>query len=77
MVDVVRQLIDHGADVAAQDETKSTPLHLAAFSASVEIVQMLIERGANVVAQDGSNVTPLHCASSTVSSKAKLLSYQS
>ena len=74
MVDVVRQLTDHGADVTAQDETKLTPLHLAAFSASVEVVQILIEHGANVASRDGCNVTPLHYASSTVSSVAALLS---
>ena len=74
-VDVVRQLIDHGADVAVRDETNLTPLHLAAFSGSVEVVQILIEHGANVAARDGRNVTPLHYASSTVSSVAALLSY--
>lgn len=71
--DVVRQLIDHGADVAARDETRLTPLHLAAFSGSVEIVRLLIEHGADVTAQDGCNVTPLHSASSTVSSKTASL----
>ena len=74
MVDVVKQLIDHGAEVDAQDVTKLTPLHLAAFSGSVEIMQILIEHGANVAVQDGRNVTPLHYASSTVGSKAVLLS---
>ena len=64
----MRQLIDHGADVAARDGTGLTPLHLAAFSGSVEVVQLLIEHGADVTAQDGCNVTPLHSASSTVSS---------
>jgi ankyrin repeat protein len=29
--DTVRLLIDHGADVDAQDETHSTPLHLASL----------------------------------------------
>ena len=72
-VDVVRQLIDHGADVAARDETGLTPLHLAAFSGSFEIVWLLIEHGADVTAQDGCRVTPLHFASSTVSPKTTSL----
>ena len=66
-VDVVRQLIDHGADVAARDETGLTSLHLAAFSGSFDIVRLLIDHGADVTAQDGCSVTPLHYASSTVS----------
>ena len=68
-VDVVRQLIDHGAAVVAQDETGLTPLHLAAFSGRFEIVRLLIERGADVSALDGCNTAPLHSASSTVSPK--------
>ena len=70
---IVRQLIDHGADVAARDETRLTPLHLAVFSGSFEIVRLLIERGADVTAQDGCNATPLHFASSTVSPKTASL----
>ena len=68
-VDIVRQLIGHGADVVARDETRLTPLHLAAFSGSFEIVRLLIEHGADVTAQDGRSLTPLHFASSTVSPK--------
>ena len=72
-VAIVRQLIDHGADVAARDETGLMPLHLAAFSGSVEIVRLLIEHGADVTAQDLCNATPLHSASSTVSPKTASL----
>ena len=72
-VDIVRQLIDHGADVAARDETRLTPLHLAAFSGSVETVRLLIEHGADVTARDVCNATPLHSASSTVSPKTASL----
>jgi ankyrin repeat protein len=64
----VRLLIDHGADIAAQDEAHSTPLHLAALCGGTETVQLLIEHGASVTAQDRSKKTPLHLASSKVSS---------
>ena len=68
----VKLLIDNGADVTAQDETHSTPLHLAAFSGSVEAVRLLIECGADVTAQDQRYRTPLHLASSRVSAQTAL-----
>ena len=62
IADTMRLLIDHGANVAAQDETHSTPLHLAAFWCNVEAVRLLIEHGDDVTAQDGNHRTPLHLA---------------
>ena len=59
-------LIDHGANVNAQDDTKSTPLHLASSMGSIETVQLLIEHGADVTARDVRHMTPLHLASSWV-----------
>ena len=55
--DIVKLLVDHGADVATQDETLSTPLHLAACRGSTETVRLLIEHSADVTARDR---TPLH-----------------
>jgi hypothetical protein len=66
----VRLLIEHGADVTAQDKSLSTPLHLASSLGIPEIVQLLIERGADITAQDASRRTPLHLASSWVSAKS-------
>jgi ankyrin repeat protein len=71
--DTVRLLIGNGADIAAKDETHSTPLHLAAFWGSAETVRLLIEHGADVTAHDGRNRTPLHLASSKVSPITTLL----
>ena len=65
--ETVKLLINHGADVTAQDETLRTPLHLAAFSGSTKIVLLLIEHGADVSARDRRKKTPLHFASSYVS----------
>lgn len=67
IADTMKLLIDHGANVAAQDETHSTPLHLAAFWCNIEAVRLLIEHGADVTAQDGHHRTPLHLALSRVS----------
>ncbi len=64
-VEIVRMLIDAGADVNAQDDeedTKCTPLHYAAFNGHEEIVRMLIDAGANLNVQNGSDSTPLHDA---------------
>lgn len=62
MAEIVRLLIDYGADVTARDTTHSTPLHLASFSGIPEIVQILIEKGSDVNAQNETNLTPLHKA---------------
>ena len=71
--DIVKLLIDHGADVAAQDETRSTPLHLAAYCGSTETVLLLIDNSADVTARDRRNRTPLHLALSKVSSSSAYL----
>ena len=68
-VDIVGLLIDHGADVMAIDETRSTPLHLASLVGSVEMVRLLIEHGADVTARDMDNRTPLHMSLCRVSTK--------
>ena len=62
IADTMRLLIDHGANVAAQDETHSAPLHLAAFWCNVEAVRLLIDCGAYVNTPDGNHKTPLHLA---------------
>ena len=61
-LEFARMLIEHGADVNAQDYRKSTPLHLASMRVHVELAQMLLERGADVNAQGDFNSTPLHLA---------------
>ena len=65
----VALLIDHGADVTAQDETGATPLHLASSFGGAEAARVLIKHGADVAARDGNRRTPLHLASSRVSAE--------
>ena len=72
-VKTVQLLIEHGAEVTAQDERHMTPLHLASSCGIPEIVRLLLERGACVAAQDNSRKTPLHLASSWVSTTAVTL----
>ena len=63
--DIVQLLIQHGADVTAQDNTHSTPLHLASSKGSGKTVELLLKHGANVDALDGRHSTPLHLAVSS------------
>ena len=47
-VDVLRLLIDRGADIRAQDRGSATALGLAVRSADVDVVRFLVERGLDV-----------------------------
>ena len=62
-LEVGRMLIEHGADVTAQDNDGQTPLHLASQAGQLEVGRMLIERGAGVSALNKDGQTPLHLAS--------------
>ena len=63
-VTVVRVLLEHDADVTAQNEDGSTPLHLASRWGRVKVVRVLLKHGADPTAQDNNRLTPLHQASS-------------
>jgi ankyrin repeat protein len=61
-VEVVRLLIENGADINARDKWKDTPLHYALplFEGGLEAARLLIEAGADVSAQGRYGDTPLH-----------------
>jgi ankyrin repeat protein len=64
--DIIRVLLEHGADATTLGGTQSTPLHLAlSINAGPEIVRQLIKHGADVNARDRSHSTPLHLALSS------------
>ncbi|KIW63768.1 hypothetical protein PV04_08746 [Phialophora macrospora] len=46
--EILQLLIEHGADVHAENERGTTALHVAAHEGRFDLLQMLIERGANV-----------------------------
>jgi ankyrin len=60
--DVLRLLIEHGANVNAGNNEKMTALHGAAGSGHTEAIKLLLDHGANVDATTREKVTPLHCA---------------
>ena len=59
--DVMRYLLDHGADVGAQANTEhSTPLHLASYWGGFKVARLLLDRGVNIDVRDEKRRTPLH-----------------
>ncbi|GIX72032.1 hypothetical protein CEXT_456891 [Caerostris extrusa] len=57
---IVKILIEKGADIDKKDDAGSTPLHLAAGRDHGDVVQLLISKGADVHAEDSSKSTTLH-----------------
>ncbi|XP_013391608.1 tankyrase-1 isoform X2 [Lingula anatina] len=62
-VEVAEFLLEHGADVNAQDKGGLIPLHNASSYGHVDIAALLIKFSANVNAVDRWGFTPLHEAS--------------
>ena len=60
-LEFTRLLLNHGADVDAQDDSLSTPLHLASCKGLPKATMLLLEHGANVQMQNSDGRTPLHC----------------
>jgi ankyrin repeat protein len=58
--DIVKMLIDRGANVKAKDEHGGTVLHYAAQADHADVVKQLIGAGADVGARDSYGRTPLH-----------------
>jgi ankyrin repeat protein len=58
-VEVVRELLNHGANVNTADKDCVTPLSVASQNGHVEVVRELLNHGANVNTADNDGVTPL------------------
>lgn len=59
---VVQLLVDHGAQVDAQDSAGNTPLHKACEHGSKAAAQLLVNNGAQIDRRDFNSSTPLHKA---------------
>jgi ankyrin repeat protein len=68
-VQVVQILLEHNADINAQNNRGEVPLHLAACPNSrdglIPMMQLLLDHGADVNARDNEGSTPLHHSSHT------------
>jgi len=62
-LDIAELLLDHGADVNANEENLWTPLHLASLHGHLETVEVLLNRGADVHARNINGRTPSGLAS--------------
>jgi ankyrin repeat protein len=60
--DLVKLLIEKGANVNESDELNQTPLFVAVNTEQIEIVKLLIENGADVNHKDNNGETPLFAA---------------
>jgi len=56
--DIVKMLIDAGADLTISNNDGTTPLHSAAFFCRVEIVQLLIDANADKTLRNNFGATP-------------------
>ncbi len=61
--DVVRYLVEHGADINAQDDILSrSVIHLAAENGNLDCIKYLTEQGANLLDRDSYGATAFHYA---------------
>ncbi len=62
-LEIVRLLIDAGADLNLKGDGELTPLHVAALEGRLEIARLLLEKGANANAKAGAGgLTPYAAA---------------
>jgi ankyrin repeat protein/uncharacterized protein YegL len=75
-VEIIKYLIEHGADVNAETSDDFTPpLHLAIeYNFNVKIIKYLVEQGANINAETNNGYTPLHWAACN-NSNVEVLQY--
>ncbi|XP_047131903.1 GA-binding protein subunit beta-2 [Hydra vulgaris] len=59
-VQIARSLIKHGADINANNNAWSSPLHLATYCGHESMIKMLIMKNANINLRDSRGNTALH-----------------
>lgn len=57
--EVIRFLIEHGAEVNAKNKEGSTPLCIAVQKKNVDVVRVLAENGADIHAKDAQGISPV------------------
>ncbi|MCY4173388.1 MAG: ankyrin repeat domain-containing protein [Cyanobacteria bacterium MAG CAR3_bin_5] len=61
-VEMVELLLQHGADINAEDRSENSPLHLAIYAGHGDLARLLIEAGADVQARNHAGNTPVQMA---------------
>ena len=61
--EVIKYLVDKGADVNAKDNSGTAPLHSLAVRGHLEAIELLLKKGADVNIGDMTGNTPIHWAS--------------
>jgi len=70
---IIKHLIESGADINIRDIDGSTPLHIATNSSNIDIVKYLILSGADINQVDNYGRTPLYNA--TIQSNIDMIKY--
>ena len=60
--DIIKILLDHGANVKAKDDLGTTLLHYASQSGDSNVIELLLDRGADIRAKTPDGDTPMHFA---------------
>lgn len=61
-IEIVKMLLDRGANIDAKNQYGRTPLHNAIENKKMEITELLLNRGANINVKSNDGITPLHIA---------------
>jgi ankyrin repeat protein len=64
VVEIVRRLLEHGADPNIRNKKHKTPLHQASSRGFLEAARLLLSYGAKVDEEDGKGKTPFQRAAS-------------
>lgn len=63
-INLIRSLIEQGADVNVADKRGRTSLDWSAHKGRLDICELLLDNGADVNAMDDYDITPMHQAAS-------------
>ena len=62
-LDIIKFLVEHGADISAQDyEQSRSVIHFAALNGDIECIKYLTENGADLLDKDANGATAFHYA---------------